>query len=173
MDQLWTPWRMPYLKGDAPHTDDACLFCAKLTSDDDAGQHVLFRGTHCFVTLNLYPYNNGHLMIVPNQHTGRLEDLPESALMEMMRTTQKALHVLRAAYQPEGFNMGINQGTAAGAGVAEHLHQHIVPRWSGDTNYMTTIGQTRVIPEWIDDMYANLKTLWARQYPNDFADGDQ
>ncbi len=156
---------MPYLKNNSVGEDEGCFFCRKARQGDDATEHVLYRGSHCFVTLNLYPYNNGHLLVVPYQHTGALEDLDKATLVEMMCLTQQALRLLHEAYAPHGFNIGINQGNAAGAGIAEHLHQHIVPRWAGDTNYMTVVAQTRTIPEWIDDTYARLKTLWNRLFP--------
>ncbi len=164
-DHLWTPWRMPYLKDDSNRSDD-CIFCAKARTADDRAEHVLVRGKLCFVTLNLYPYNNGHLMIVPYEHTGDLEELPGDTLAELMRLSQQAVLVLRAAYNPDGFNVGINLGTAAGAGITGHLHQHIVPRWAGDTNYMTVVGQTRVIPEWIDDTYQRLRAIWRERFPD-------
>lgn len=165
MDHLWTPWRMPYLKNGSTDSSGQCIFCAKAGSADDAASHVLRRGTHCFVTLNLYPYNNGHLMVAPYAHVAALEELDVDTLTELMVLTQQALRVLRAAYQPHAFNVGINQGTAAGAGIADHLHQHVVPRWHGDTNYMTVVGQTRVIPEWIDETYRVLKALWDDLFP--------
>lgn len=165
MDYLWTPWRMAYLKGDLPPTTNECIFCAKATTDDDSVEHILYRGEYCFVALNRFPYNNGHLMVIPYRHVGDLSELAADARDELMAITQGALRVLRAAYNPEGFNIGINLGSAAGAGIAEHLHQHIVPRWSGDTNYMTVVGHTRVIPEWIDEMYGHLKPLWEQHYP--------
>jgi ATP adenylyltransferase len=164
MDHLWTTWRMPYLQGSSNSSE--CIFCAKIGADD-AAEHILYRGGRCYVTLNLYPYNNGHMMVVPYQHVSGLEELDAAALTDLMVTTQMALHVLREAYHPQAFNIGINQGAAAGAGIAAHLHQHIVPRWGGDTNYMTIIGQTRVIPEWVDDTYAVLKSLWRKLYPSD------
>ncbi|HEC23192.1 MAG TPA: HIT domain-containing protein [Chloroflexi bacterium] len=165
MKQLWAPWRMPYLKNDFPAGGHECIFCRKVHCEDDAKEHVLFRGQHCFITLNLYPYNNGHMMVVPYRHIGKLEELDEPTVSEMMRLTQRALRVLNAAYAPDGFNIGINQGEAAGAGIAAHLHQHIVPRWRGDTNYMTVIAETRTIPEWIDQTYERLKALWAEMFP--------
>ncbi len=165
MNYLWAPWRMPYLKNDLTDNDSECIFCVKTNTDDDAAEHVLYRSEHCFVTLNLYPYTNGHLLVVPYTHTGQLEDLSAEVAAGLMLTAQKAVNVLRAAYQPEAYNMGINQGAAAGAGVAGHLHMHIVPRWKGDTNYMTVVGETRVIPEWIDETYMHLKTLWDQYYP--------
>ncbi len=165
MDHLWTPWRMSYLKNPPPGDDDQCIFCVKVETDDDAAGHVLRRGQHCFATLNRYPYNNGHMMIAPYQHVGVLEELDEATLAEIMILTRQALYVLRAAYHPQAFNIGINQGVAAGAGIANHLHQHVVPRWAGDTNYMTVIGQTRVIPEWIDESYRQLRALWDQLFP--------
>jgi len=162
MKRLWTPWRMPYLKGEPAGnsgTKPACIFCHKIGADD-AAEHVLFRGETCFVTLNLFPYNNGHMMVVPYQHTGRLQELPPTTLTEMMELSQQAITVLERAYQPEGYNIGFNLGNAAGAGIVTHLHQHIVPRWTGDTNYMTVVGETRVIPEWIDETYHQLKVIW-------------
>jgi ATP adenylyltransferase len=164
MNQLWTPWRMTYLtQRSAPIGE--CVFCVKARSDDDATHHVLHRGQHCFLTLNLYPYNNGHLLVVPFRHVASLEDLDDAELAELMLITQQALRVLRAAYNPQGFNIGINLGEAAGAGIAAHLHQHIVPRWSGDTSYMTVIGETRTIPEWIDQTYQRLREMWDSQFP--------
>lgn len=150
---------MAYLKGNHPDSG-GCLFCRKAHGEDDAAEHVIFRGEHVFVTLNLYPYNNGHLMVAPYQHTANLEDLDADTAAELMTVTQHAVKVLRAAYQPQAFNVGINLGQAAGAGVADHLHQHIVPRWAGDTNYLTVVGETRTIPEWIDDTYRRLRELW-------------
>jgi len=155
---------MAYLQNNDPTQHNGCVFCAKVDGTDDAAEHVLYRGERCFVTLNLFPYNNGHLMVVPYKHVGDLALLEAATLDELMAITQGTLRVLQAAYHPEGFNIGMNLGRAAGAGIAEHLHQHVVPRWSGDTNYMTVIGQTRVIPEWIDEMYAHLKPLWAEYF---------
>jgi ATP adenylyltransferase len=160
MKQLWTPWRMPYLQARLPK-EEGCIFCRKADAQDDEQEHVLTRGARCYVTLNLYPYNNGHLMVIPNRHVSALEALDEETLAEMMALTRQAILVLREAYQPHGFNIGINQGEAAGAGIAAHLHQHVVPRWQGDTNYMTVIARTRTIPEWIDQTYDRLHTIWA------------
>ncbi len=160
MNHLWTPWRMPYLQNPSPAVENGCIFCRKAQSRDDAAEHVLFRGQHVYVTLNLYPYNNGHLMIVPYRHTADLADLEPDALAELMIVTRQAVEVLGRAYRPQGFNIGLNLGTAAGAGIAEHIHQHVVPRWAGDTNYLTVVAQTRTIPEWIDDTYRRLRELW-------------
>ena len=160
MDHLWTPWRMTYLQSNAPKPD-GCLFCnAAANPDSDSSTYVVHRGRHTFIILNLYPYNNGHLMIVPFAHAGSIENLPPEALAEIMNLSQKSLAVLRQAYNPHGFNIGINIGAAAGAGLPGHVHLHIVPRWSGDNNFMTTLANTRVIPETIDQTYERLRSLW-------------
>ena len=159
-DHLWTPWRMPYLMRDKSAENGGCIFCDMAKSKEQDVERILKRGKHCFVTLNLYPYNNGHLMVIPNRHTSRLDDLDSQTLTELMTLTQQAIRALEKAYKPQGFNIGINQGEAAGAGIAAHLHQHIVPRWAGDTNFMTIIGETRTIPEWIDDTYQHLSVIW-------------
>ncbi|HIE47739.1 TPA: HIT domain-containing protein [Candidatus Bipolaricaulota bacterium] len=160
MGILWTPWRMAYLRGDEP-LPEGCLFCVKPQSQD-AEAHILHRGNRCYVILNRFPYNNGHLMVVPYAHVATLEDLDPEALAELMALTQLSLRVLREAYTPQGFNVGMNIGSVAGAGVAEHIHLHVVPRWGGDTNYMTTVSQTRVIPEWLDQTYERLRPLFER-----------
>jgi ATP adenylyltransferase len=168
MDRLWTPWRMQYIQSHSTHA--GCVFCEMVEAKDDAANHVLVRGQHAFVVLNLYPYNNGHLMVAPYAHVASLEDLDDPTLAELMSLTRRALHVLRAAYQPEGFTIGFNIGRVAGAGVADHVHQHIVPRWNGDTSYITTLGQTRVIPELIDQTYAHLREVWQELYPDDMGE---
>ena len=160
MSHLWTPWRMAYLQGEEPLPEE-CLFCVQPRSKD-AEAHIVYRDRLCYVILNRFPYNNGHLMIVPYAHLATLEDLDTGALTELVALTQLSLRVLREAYSPEGFNIGVNIGAAAGAGVADHVHLHIVPRWGGDTNYMTTTGQTRVIPEWLDQTYERLRPLFDR-----------
>jgi len=151
---------MAYLRGDEP-LPEGCLFCVKPRSED-AEAHIVHRGPLCYVILNRYPYNNGHLMIVPYEHVATLEDLGSEALAEMMALTQVSLRVLREAYSPEGFNLGMNIGEVAGAGVAGHIHLHIVPRWGGDTNYMTVVSHTRTIPEWLDETYRRLRPLFDR-----------
>jgi ATP adenylyltransferase len=149
---------MPYLRGEEPLPND-CLFCIK-PQEPDSEAHIVYRGELCYVMLNRFPYNNGHLMTVPYAHVGTLEDLESEAATELLALTQLSLQVLREAYHPEGFNVGANIGAAAGAGIEEHLHVHIVPRWGGDTNYMTAIGRTRVIPEWMDQVYERLRPLF-------------
>ena len=158
MSHLWTPWRMTYLRGEEP-LPEGCLFCAKPRLED-AKAHIVHRGGLCYAILNRFPYNNGHLMIVPYVHVATLEELDAQALAELMALTQLSLRVLRAAYDPQGFNVGMNIGAVAGAGVPEHVHLHVVPRWGGDTNYITTTGCTRVIPEWMDQTYKRLRPLF-------------
>jgi ATP adenylyltransferase len=160
MNTLWTPWRMPYLRGEDKRPED-CIFCHKLQYSDDA-EHILFRGESCYVTLNRFPYSNGHLMVIPYTHAPSLEDLHESTLTEMMRIVNQSLAALREAYAPHGFNVGVNLGQAAGAGIADHVHMHVVPRWTADTNFMPVVGKTRVIPELLDDAYARLRPIFAR-----------
>ncbi|MBN1427980.1 MAG: HIT domain-containing protein [Anaerolineae bacterium] len=159
MNHLWTPWRMSYLKR-GPQPDATCVFCRKAQENNDVKNHILHRGEHCFVILNLYPYNNGHLMVIPYQHTGRLDELNDATLLELLTLTQKAVQIIETVYNPHGFNIGINLGAAAGAGIVDHIHQHVVPRWGGDTNYLSTVGQTRTIPEWIDETYVRLHEQW-------------
>lgn len=158
MDHLWTPWRMPYLRGEEPLPAD-CLFCIK-PQESDSEAHIVHRGELCYVILNRFPYNNGHLMVAPYAHVATLEDLEAETAAELMSLTQLSLRVLRQAYHPEGFNVGANIGSAAGAGVVDHVHVHIVPRWAGDTNYMTSVGETRVIPEWMHQVYDRLRPLF-------------
>jgi ATP adenylyltransferase len=160
MSYLWTPWRLPYLRGEEPLPEE-CLFCLKPTAED-AEAHILHRGALCYVILNRFPYNNGHLMVVPYAHVPTLEALDTPTATELMLLVQRSLSVLREAYNPQGFNVGVNIGEAAGAGVVGHVHLHVVPRWSGDSNYMTAIGQTRVIPEWLEQTYARLRPLFDR-----------
>jgi ATP adenylyltransferase len=152
---------MAYLRGEdaAP---EGCIFCNKITAEDDAAEHILFRGERVFVILNRYPYNNGHLMVVPYAHVASLEGLDGATRSEMMDQVVHSLSALRAAYHPNGFNVGANIGQAAGAGVADHVHIHVVPRWGGDTNYMPIIGNTRVIPELLDETYQHLKSVWSK-----------
>ena len=158
MQRLWTPWRMAYMRGESG-SSPGCLFCDKLAGDDDAN-YILHRGRHTFVMLNLYPYNNGHLMIAPYAHEASIETLDPATLGELMALSQRVIRVLRRAYAPHAFNLGANIGQAAGAGVADHVHLHIVPRWAGDTNFMATLAETRVIPEWVRETYERLKEIW-------------
>lgn len=165
MDYLYTPWRLPYLQSSEPKPDDYCLFCAKPEETNEEA-HIVHRGELCYVILNRFPYNNGHLMVVPYAHVSRLRDLDTPASTELMSLVQVALKVLNEAYEPEGFNVGANISAAAGAGVAHHVHMHVVPRWSGDTNFMTTVGRTRVIPEWMDQAYDRLRPIFETHKPS-------
>ncbi|MCP5114957.1 MAG: HIT domain-containing protein [bacterium] len=153
MDRLWTPWRYSYVTKAEPTTD--CIFCEKAASNRDEENFVLLRGAGCFLLLNIYPYNNGHIMIAPFEHVATLEDLSEQAALEMMRLAVRAEKALRATYRPQGINLGMNIGECAGAGVAGHIHLHLLPRWPGDVSFMTTVGETRVVPE-------DLHTTWEK-----------
>jgi ATP adenylyltransferase len=151
---------MPYLRGEDDKLD-GCIFCQKVDATDDQ-EHILFRGEHCYATLNRYPYSNGHLMVIPYAHVASLENLDQSTLNEMMQVVNLSLAALREAYDPHGFNVGVNLGKAAGAGIADHVHMHIVPRWMADTNFMPVVGKTRVIPELLNETYACLKPIFSR-----------
>ncbi len=167
MSHLWTPWRMSYLRGEAS-MPAGCLFCIAHQAGESAEIHIPYRGNLCYVILNRFPYNNGHLMVVPYVHEPMLENLDAATAGELIALTQLSLRVLRTAYNPQGFNIGLNIGEAAGAGVVGHLHMHVVPRWGGDTNYMTTVGDTRVIPERLEDTCALLRPLFqelSRNHP--------
>jgi ATP adenylyltransferase len=152
-ERLWAPWRLEYIKSEKT---DECIFCRALASDDDAGHYVVNRGEHAFVMLNAFPYTNGHVMVSPNEHVGSLEGLDTDVLTEIMTLTQRSMASIRAAYGPEGFNLGVNQGKVAGAGVEDHVHLHVVPRWAGDTNFMPVIGDVRVLPQSLEDSYKAL-----------------
>ena len=151
---LWAPWRIEYILGEKP---DECVLCSMPAQNDDERHHILYRGKTCYVVLNLYPYSNGHMMIVPFRHTSDYTELSPEELAESAELTSKCLSVLKEVFKPEGFNVGLNQGRAAGAGIEEHLHLHIVPRWTGDFNYMPVVGQTLVIPQHLKETYAMLK----------------
>ena len=155
--RLWAPWRLDYIKG--PKADE-CIFCAKPDDGDDRATYIVHRGEHCFAILNAFPYNNGHLMISPYRHVPSIEELEGDSLLELMTMAQSGIAALRQAYGPEGFNLGINQGKVAGAGVEHHVHLHIVPRWGADTNFMPVIANTRVLPQSLDDSYDNVTQAW-------------
>ena len=159
MDRLWTPWRLAYVS-EASVMTPPCIFCHAL-AHLDTEPLVVHRGEAAFVLLNKYPYNNGHLMVVPNRHVGWLADLTSEELAEFMLLTQQAEKALTAVYHPHGFNMGLNLGKPAGAGVLDHLHLHVVPRWNGDTNFMSVVGETRVLPEELPRTAARLRDAFA------------
>ncbi len=161
MDILWNPWRYNYIKG-GEQTDatgkNACVFCSLVENPaTDEEKFILHRAGFNFVVLNIYPYISGHLMIIPYQHIANLDDADKQTTDELTDLTKKCQGIIREVYQPHGFNIGINQGKAAGAGVAEHLHQHILPRWIGDGNFMMTIAETRTIPEDLRTTFNKLK----------------
>jgi ATP adenylyltransferase len=186
VDRLWTPWRYAYLTGAAAQGDRDgrkgvprelaawpgdlhCVFCNLIAATDYAieqgmpageaerASHIVARGSQCFICLNAFPYSSGHLLILPYAHEASLAALPQAAAFEMMAMAQRAERCLRSVYKPDGLNLGINLGEAAGAGVAAHLHMHALPRWSGDGNFMTVIGETRVLPETLDRSWARLR----------------
>jgi ATP adenylyltransferase len=163
--RLWTPHRMVYIKGEGKPANDepgaGCPFCSAPTrSDEDA--LIVARGERVYAVLNLYPYNAGHLMSVPYRHVADYPDLDVDETLELARFSQRAMQVIRAVMAPHGFNVGLNQGPVAGAGIAAHLHQHVVPRWGGDTNFMPIVGHTRVLPELLSDTRARLAEAWSR-----------
>lgn len=156
MDYLWSPWRYAYITGDEPQPG-SCIFCDKPKESDDVRNLIVHRGQECFVILNAFPYTSGHVMIVPYQHTDELQKLSSSSATEMMALTQRLEGVLRLLYRPDGINLGMNIGKAAGAGIAGHLHMHILPRWTADANFISVIGETRVLPEALDTTYKRIK----------------
>lgn len=160
-DRLWTPWRMRYVAGD--DREEGCIFCSRLAAADDVESLILHRGERSFVIMNLYPYNTGHLMIVPNLHVASPENVDSETMSEMAALRGPVLRALRRALSPEGFNLGLNVGATAGAGVADHLHEHVVPRWQGDANFMPIIATTMVMPELLPVTYAKLRAELARE----------
>jgi len=155
MKQLWAPWRMKYIEGH--EKEDGCVFCNAQAKADGVENLIAYRGERAYVILNRYPYTGGHLMVVPFEHKAVFEDLDRPTRAEMMELTTRCMIVLRNLYKPQGFNMGANVGEAAGAGVKEHVHIHIVARWKGDTNFMSTLGGTRVLPEALEVTYLRVK----------------
>jgi ATP adenylyltransferase len=156
MKQLWAPWRMKFIQAKVK----GCVFCEIQKEVDGPGNLVVFRGNHSYVILNRFPYTSGHLLVVAKQHLPSFEDLDKPARAEMMELATHAMVVLRAVYHPEAFNMGANIGKAAGAGVAGHVHIHVVPRWAGDSNFMLTLAETKVIPEALGDTFDHIKAAW-------------
>jgi ATP adenylyltransferase len=175
MDRLWSPWRLPYILSGGETR--GCVFCEALadvarsaSGDDevfDQSSLVVFRGKTCYVILNLYPYNNGHLLVVPNRHIPSLAAATHEELCELIELTRRSELVLIEGYSPHGMNMGINLGKPAGAGVLDHVHMHVVPRWNGDTNFMSVVGQTRVLPEELTDSAAKLRPIFERLARNE------
>jgi len=158
MKRLFSPWRKAYIEG--YEKDDGCIFCNALAQEDSPQNLVIHRGRRALVMVNLFPYTNGHLMVAPMAHQSALEDLDPETRAEMMELTSQALAVLKKVYNPQAFNLGANIGKAAGAGVPDHVHLHIVPRWQGDTNFMSAVGETRVLPETIEETYKRVRDGW-------------
>lgn len=165
MEIKFTPWRMAYIKRGDESQDGGCVLCTLHQADPahDSENLVLYRDTHCYVVMNLYPYNTAHLMVVPYTHTADLPGLDEATAQELFNITRWCVAVLNEEYQPHGCNLGMNLGRTAGAGIDEHLHMHIVPRWNGDTNFMPIVGGTKLIPETLEHTYARLRPLFQRQ----------
>ena len=157
-DILYSPWRLQYILSEK---EDECIFCTKPSEEDDEKHLILYRSVHSFVIMNMYPYNNGHLLVVPNKHVSRLNDLDPEEITDLFQTVQLCESILEKTYSPDGMNIGLNLGRAAGAGIEEHLHVHIVPRWNGDVNFMSSVGGTRVVPESFERAFDNLKKQFA------------
>jgi len=158
MDYLWTPWRYAYVSG--TEKNSGCVFCEAPKEKDEAKSRIVYRGKQCFVILNTYPYTPGHVMIVPYAHLDELQKLPSEAANEMMALSQRMESVLRQLYHPDGINLGMNIGKAAGAGIAGHIHMHALPRWVADANFLSVVGETRILPETLDVTWEKIsKTL--------------
>jgi len=159
MDHLWSPWRYQYVQ--KTKTGNGCIFCQAAASHADQENLLVFRGERNFVMLNLYPYTTGHVMVVPYEHVDNLEDAATETLEEMILLVRRSQGLLRSIYKAPGFNLGMNLGESAGAGIAEHIHMHVLPRWPGDTNFMTTVGETRVLPEDLGETWRKLRAAFA------------
>ena len=164
MDRLYAPWRMAYVEQPQEPAPGAtgCVFCDKAASTDDLASLIVHRGKTCFVLLNLFPYNNGHLMVVPYRHTAALADLDADTALELLTLAKSAQAALAKAMHPEGYNLGMNLGTAAGAGIADHLHLHVVPRWNGDTNFMPVLADVKVLPDALENTCRKLREAWGQ-----------
>ncbi|RYG48305.1 HIT domain-containing protein [bacterium] len=156
-DILWAPWRLEYIEKPSPSGGTGDIFLDLPAENDDRKNLILYRGVEAFVMLNAFPYSNGHLMVAPFRQVAEIDKLTDSEMLEIQRLLGKAVGWVRNCYNPDGFNLGVNMGRAAGAGVPVHLHWHIVPRWGGDTNFMTTVADVRVMPQSLEDSYARLK----------------
>jgi ATP adenylyltransferase len=157
MDRLWAPWRLSYVAGPKPPAEhDPCFLCRSLAETDDRANLVAWRGAKGFMVLNRFPYNNGHLLIAPNAHKAEMHELESDEIIEMQQMIARLVGVIREMMKPDGFNIGLNLGKAAGAGLPGHLHWHLVPRWNGDTNFMAVVSDTRVIVQSLDEFYTQL-----------------
>ena len=158
MDRLWAPWRAKYIESFSnEEKSENCLFCEKAKEDENEKNLVLLKGKTCYIIMNRFPYNSGHLMIVPYKHTANITDLSDEENLDLMNMLKKSINALNKALKPHGFNIGINLGRVSGAGIAEHIHLHIVPRWNGDTNFMPVLSETKVISELLEDTYKKIK----------------
>lgn len=155
--RIWAPWRLAYVKDASKDIEEQCVFCAKPAAEDDEASLIVHRGERCYVILNLFPYTNGHLMVAPYEHIGRLQDLDAETAAELMALARRAMARLDEVYEPHGYNVGLNQGRVAGAGVEHHIHLHVVPRWGGDTNFMPVIADTKVMPQTLEQSYEALR----------------
>jgi ATP adenylyltransferase len=158
LDRLWNPWRYQYVSKE--NKPDGCIFCALPREDRDEQNLIVYRGQSNYIILNRYPYTTGHLMVVPYHHTNSLQGIDEATAMELFSLVRTAEGKLRSIYRPNGMNLGMNLGEAAGAGIAEHIHMHVLPRWIGDSNFMTVIGETRILPEDLAETYRRLKAVF-------------
>ncbi|MFQ5456589.1 MAG: HIT domain-containing protein [Nitrospirota bacterium] len=153
MEHIWAPWRMEYIE---KKKESDCIFCCTTEEEEDKENYILYRGDSVFVIMNAYPYNNGHLMVIPYEHVSSFEFLDDKVLLDLMKTTNISTTALRSLFSPDGFNIGANLGKVAGAGIESHVHIHVVPRWNGDTNFMPVIGDTKVISEHLESTYLKL-----------------
>jgi ATP adenylyltransferase len=156
MEVLWAPWRMTYITGDR---EQGCPLCSLLKEKEDKGNLVLYRSSRSFLVMNRFPYTNGHLMASPSRHVASLDELDEGEMVDLMALLKKSTHLLKKALNPDGFNVGMNIGRVAGAGIEGHIHFHIVPRWNGDTNFMPVLFETKVMPEYLEKTYEKLISL--------------
>jgi ATP adenylyltransferase len=161
MDYLWTPWRYQYITKTGEAAVE-CVFCAATSATDDKAWLVAHRGARNFVILNRFPYTSGHIMVVPYEHVATLEDAADETLVELIRLGRECEHHLRAIYRPEGLNLGMNIGRSAGAGIAGHVHLHVLPRWNGDTNFMSVVAETRVVPEELEVTWEKLRAAFGK-----------
>lgn len=166
-DRLWAPWRLEYIERETTgKPGNGCIFVDLPQASDDRKNLILYRGQTAFVMLNAFPYTNGHLMVAPYRHTADMNELEDDELLEINQLVAKSLAWIRATYHPDGFNIGVNLGSAAGAGIPDHIHWHIVPRWGGDTNFMTTVGEVRVLPQSLEESYDRLMLAVKGDSPN-------
>jgi ATP adenylyltransferase len=155
--RIWAPWRLEYVKDASKDIESQCIFCAALDADDDEANLIVHRGERCFVILNKFPYTNGHLMVAPYEHVSALQQLDAETTAELMALAQRGMDALESSYSPHGYNVGVNQGRVAGAGVEHHIHMHVVPRWDGDTNFMPVLGDTRVMNQTLEDSFQTVR----------------